>query len=112
LLSGFKTLRLFTRRGYDWTDRYPRVVQTVRKLRVNSFIIDGEAVICDRKGRADFAKLHARGHDDQVTLYAFDLMNGVDWSGKPLEERKDRLARLVKTTDAIHYNAHFEGDGT
>jgi bifunctional non-homologous end joining protein LigD len=81
---------------------------------VTSFVIDGEAVIRDRQGRADFAKLHARCHDDEVELYAFDLMelDGVDWSAKPLEERKDRLARLVKTMETVHYNAHFEGDGS
>jgi ATP-dependent DNA ligase len=106
-------VRLFTRGGYDWTDRYPRIVQAVRKLRVKSFVIDGEAVICDRKGRADFDKLHARGHDADVTLYAFDLLelDGNDWAVRDLEDRKDRLARLLKHSQDLRYNPHFEGDG-
>jgi len=106
-------IRLFTRGGYDWTDRYPLIVQAVLKLRVKSFIIDGEAVICDRKGRADFAKLHTRVFDHEATLYAFDLMEleGFEWLSQPLEERKARLAKLLKHTDILRYNPHFEGDG-
>src|SRR4051794_24899179 len=106
-------VRLFTRGGYDWTDRYPRIVQAVRKLRVNSFVIDGEAVICDRKGRADFDKLHTHAYDHEVTLYAFDLLEleGVDWSPRDLEERKMRLAKLLKHAADLRYNPHFEGDG-
>ena len=106
-------IRLFTRGGYDWTDRYPLIVQAVLKLRVKSFIIDGEAVICDRKGRADFAKLHTRVFDHEATLYAFDLieLEGFEWSSQPLEERKARLAKLLKHTDILRYNPHFEGDG-
>src|SRR5215212_3768041 len=106
-------VRLFTRGGYDWTDQYPRIVQAVAKFRVKSFVIDGEAVICDRKGRADFAKLHTRVFDDEATLYAFDLMEleGTDWAIKPLVERKARLAKLLKHAKGLHYNPHFEGDG-
>jgi hypothetical protein len=38
--------RLFTRRGYDWTDRYPAIARAAAKLRAKSFTIDGEAAVC------------------------------------------------------------------
>ena len=38
-------VRLFTRNGHDWSDRYPLIVEAARKLRTPSFVIDGEAVI-------------------------------------------------------------------
>jgi bifunctional non-homologous end joining protein LigD len=40
-------IRLFTRNGFDWSPRYPLIVQAVDRLRVRSCLIDGEAVACD-----------------------------------------------------------------
>jgi bifunctional non-homologous end joining protein LigD len=38
-------VRLFTRRGFDWSRRYPWIVHSARRLPVTHFLIDGEAVI-------------------------------------------------------------------
>ena len=47
-------IRLITRRGNDWTNRYPLVVEAVNHLKVRSCLIDGEAVCCDERGLATF----------------------------------------------------------
>jgi bifunctional non-homologous end joining protein LigD len=107
-------VRLFTRRGYDWTDRYPLIRKVVAALRTASAVIDGEAVCCDDTGVAVFERLHSRDYDEQVSLYAFDLLelDGEDWRPRPLEQRKAALARLLANTPAgIQYNEHLEGDG-
>jgi ATP-dependent DNA ligase len=36
-------VRLFTRRGYDWSGRYPAIAVTAMQLRARSFTLDGEA---------------------------------------------------------------------
>ena len=46
-------VRLLTRRGYDWSGRYPLVIGAVRRLKISSIVIDGEAVICGPDGRSD-----------------------------------------------------------
>ena len=56
-------VRLFTRRGFDWTERYPWIVQAARKLRTARFMIDGEVVVCAEDGVSDFERLHSREHD-------------------------------------------------
>jgi bifunctional non-homologous end joining protein LigD len=38
-------VRLFSRNGYDWTGRYPWIVEAARKIRQKRFVLDGEAVI-------------------------------------------------------------------
>ena len=38
-------VRLFTRNGHDWTDRYPLIVEAALRNRSSSFVIDGEAVL-------------------------------------------------------------------
>ena len=40
-----KRVRLFTRNGHDWTDRYPLIVEAALRNRSASFVIDGEAVL-------------------------------------------------------------------
>jgi bifunctional non-homologous end joining protein LigD len=107
-------VRLFTRRGYDWTQRYPRIASAVASLRTASAVVDGEAVFCDGTGVADFERLHSRAYDDQVFLYAFDLLelDGEDWRPRPLAERKAKLSKLIaKAPPGIRYGEHLEGDG-
>jgi ATP-dependent DNA ligase len=47
-------IRLITRKGNDWTERYPLVAEAVNHLKVRSCLIDGEAVACDNNGVAVF----------------------------------------------------------
>ena len=98
--------RLFTRGGYDWTDRYPRMVGALDDLRVKSAPIDGEVVVCRPNGKPDFDKLHSRVLDRVAVMIAFDLieLNGEEWAAAPLEERKLRLAQLLRLSTDIHYN--------
>jgi bifunctional non-homologous end joining protein LigD len=107
-------IRLFTRRGYDWTDRYPRIVHAMEGLKVQSAFVDGEAVLCRPDGVSDFDGLMGRTQDRKVFLYAFDLLelNGEDLRSLPLEERKARLAKLINdTNDGIEVAELLEGDG-
>jgi ATP-dependent DNA ligase len=38
-------VRLITRGGYNWTDRFPWIGEAALKNRIRQFVIDGEAVI-------------------------------------------------------------------
>jgi ATP-dependent DNA ligase len=59
-------VRLFTRNGYDWTGRYPWIVESARRNRTRHFVLDGEAVVLRVDGVADFDALHSGRCDDQV----------------------------------------------
>src|SRR5258705_4012416 len=67
-----KRVRLLTRRGYDWSDRYPLIVQAALRLRQNSFVIDGEAVVLGSDGIFDFHALHGGKANAAVRVQAFD----------------------------------------
>jgi ATP-dependent DNA ligase len=47
-------VRPITRGGYNWTKRYPWIVEAARKNRHKQFVIDGEAVVLCVDGVADF----------------------------------------------------------
>ena len=69
-----EAVRLFTRRGYDWSTRYPAIAVTAMLLRANSFTLDGEACVCGSDGIAIFDALHRHGTVSEAMLYAFDLL--------------------------------------
>src|SRR5436853_4556297 len=52
-------VRLLTRNGYNWADRFPLIVETVLALRPGSCLIDGELIVCNDGGLADFERLTA-----------------------------------------------------
>jgi bifunctional non-homologous end joining protein LigD len=83
-------VRLFTRRGFDWSKRYPAIARTAVALRCTSFTLDGEAVVCGPDGVAIFDALHRRGTVSEAMLYAFDLLelDGEDLRHMPLGDRK------------------------
>jgi bifunctional non-homologous end joining protein LigD len=85
-----EAVRLFTRRGFDWTARYPAIVRTALAMPAKSFTLDGEAVVCGGDGIAVFEDLHRRRIVSEAILYAPDLLEfgGEDLRPFPLSDRK------------------------
>jgi ATP-dependent DNA ligase len=99
-------------RGYDWTKRYPWIVESALKNRYKHFVIDGEAVILGVDGISDFNALHSGKHNDEVQLYAFDILalNGDDLRSLPLSMRKAHLERLLaRRPDGIFISPFEQG---
>ena len=69
--------RAFTRRAFDWTAKYPSIVEAASKLPADSAIIDGEVIVMDAKDRTDFASLRSamRWEPDRLVFVAFDLLH-------------------------------------
>jgi len=113
-----RTVRLFTMTGVDWTERYPWIVDGAKALQAEAAIIDAECCIVADNGVTVFDALHARTKDSSAFAYAFDLLmvDGEDVRALPIEQRKDRLARLLpklRRADAcgIELSEHLTGDG-
>ena len=122
--DGYRTLisvgggdgRAYTRSGLDWTDRFAPVVADAATLDVSSALLDGEAVVLDTEGRTSFQALQNALKSDphSILYYAFDLLalDGEDLTGRPLTERKEKLAALIGGgTDRIRYSDHIVGRG-
>jgi bifunctional non-homologous end joining protein LigD len=106
-------VRLITRGGYNWADRYPWIVEAALKNRQKRFVIDGEAVILGVDGISDFNALHSGRHNDEVQLCAFDILaEGDDDLRKlPLHLRKNALERLLaRRPDGIFINPFERGE--
>jgi bifunctional non-homologous end joining protein LigD len=106
-------VRLISRGGYDWAERFPLIVAAALKLRQKHFVIDGEVVVLKPDGVSDFDALASRKHDKRAQFYAFDMLagDGEDFRPLALFMRKASLARLLKRpVDGIFIAEYEQGD--
>jgi bifunctional non-homologous end joining protein LigD len=103
-------VRLYGRTGNDLTGRFPLIVEAMTRL--PPCTIDGEAVACDGSGVASFELLHSGERDDQVFLYAFDLieLDHDDRRRDPLASRKLDLGWLLADSGpGLAFNEWIDG---
>ena len=107
---------LLSRNQNDLSERFPEIVEAVRKLPVDECVLDGEVVALDEKGRSSFQLLQARemqGGKTPIYFYAFDLLqlDGKNLVSLPLEVRKSVLEKLcANRQDPIRYSGAIGGD--
>jgi len=116
LVSGPR-VKLISRNGKDYTDKYPGIVRALSGLNLPKAILDGELVALDDEGHSNFSLLQAatkKGADADLAYFAFDLLhkNGKDLRKKPLLERKSMLKNLLdEDSHKLRYSDHIDGDG-
>ncbi|HEY6023334.1 MAG TPA: DNA ligase D [Pseudolabrys sp.] len=94
-------VKLLTRKGLDWTKKFPTIAAAVARLPAGSALIDGELVVEGDDGISSFSLLQQdlkASRYDRMAFYAFDVLHldGADLKSLPLVTRKDVLARLLK----------------
>jgi bifunctional non-homologous end joining protein LigD len=108
-------IRLITRGGHEWTDRYPSIVAAVNVLKVTSCIIDGEVVVARADGVSCFHSLRSGSRVMAAAkLCAFGLieLDGQDLRRVPIEDRKRALERLLRRCHpGLQLIDHVYGDG-
>lgn len=95
---GSGELRLYSRSGLDWTDKFAPVSQALSTLSCRSALLDGEIMASQGSGQSDFSALQkALKQGAPLDYYAFDLLqlDGKDLTGRPLLERKQALQSLL-----------------
>ncbi|CCD93364.1 conserved hypothetical protein [Bradyrhizobium sp. ORS 375] len=107
-------VKVFTRRGYDWTQRFRKIAHDAGEIKMHSAIIDGEVVVPQANGATDFSVLQneLKGRSQKIVLIAFDLLylDGRDLRHLPLAERKAHLRKLIAGT-RLQYSESFAIDG-
>lgn len=108
-------IRLFTRNGHDWSSKMPRQIAALRELGLDAAWLDGEMVVADENGAADFQALQNAfdtEHDDAITYYLFDLpfLGGQDLRQVALQGRRDTLRQLLERDESgvLKFSADFD----
>ncbi|HEY0960471.1 MAG TPA: DNA ligase D [Novosphingobium sp.] len=122
IATGGGEVRIYTRKGLDWTDKFAPLVKSIAALDLPPALIDGEITAPGKDGNPSFSALQAelkRGHGEQsantrLDFHAFDLLwlDGQDLAALPNIERKERLeALLTKARPPVRIAAHVIGAG-
>jgi len=106
-------ITVFTRNGLDWTAQFAHLAEAAAQLKASSFILDGEAIVEDAHGIADWHALKRSLGSDRLRCYAFDLLylDGFDLRPASLVERKRALSKLLGKNGTLLAAEHFEADG-
>ena len=89
---------MLTRRGLDWTKKFPAIAEAIAKLPATAALIDGELVVEGDDGVSSFSLLQQdlkAGRHDRMVLYVFDLMHldGSDLKPQPLTRAQSKRWR-------------------
>ncbi len=113
-----RKLSLLSRNQNELGGRFPEIVEAVKRLPLEEFVIDGEVVALDQEGRSSFQLLQAlemEGKKSPVYYYVFDLLQagGKGLISLPLEQRKSLLATLCADTgDPIRLSGEIGGEAS
>jgi bifunctional non-homologous end joining protein LigD len=116
---------LYARKGTEITNRYPEVVLALNSIALDRFVLDGEIVALDERGRPSFQLLQRRMHVNDArqiarlsvavpaSYYVFDLLgfDRFDTRTLPLEERKRLLSELIHSEGPVRYCDHVVARG-
>ena len=100
-----------TRRGNDWTEKYPTIAEAIAALPAQNAYLDGELCGVLPDGRTAFNLIQNASDTGEGALvfFLFDLLflDGENLLTVPLLDRKARLASLLTSPpDRLQYNDH------
>ena len=108
---------LRTRKGLDWTERFPEIASDAAEL--PDCMIDGEVCALDKKGGSDFGLLQlalSNKKTSELVFFAFDALfvDNVDIRGQSLVNRKKLLEELLRHSQGskrLRFVPHFKASG-
>jgi bifunctional non-homologous end joining protein LigD len=116
-----RDVRLLSRNGKDWTQRFPALVSILAELDLGRVLLDGELVALQADGTSSFRQLQealATKRASHLIYEVFDLLHldGYDLTDVELIKRKQILRSLlasrgVDNRGRVRYVHHFEGKG-
>jgi bifunctional non-homologous end joining protein LigD len=114
-LDGRK-VKLLTRKGLDWTPRFPPIAQVLQSVQVSNAVLDGELIVQDEGGVSSFSGLQSdlKGKRHGRMIYmVFDLLhlNGFNLMGASQLDRKDALKAVLNnlpSNSPVRYSEHLK----
>ena len=109
-------VQILTRRGNDWTEKYPAIANAIAGLPARNAYVDGElcGLLPDGTTAFNLIQNATDTGEGSVVFFLFDLLflDGENLMALPLVERKARLASLLNgAPECLRYNDHQIGQG-
>ncbi len=107
-------IELKSRNDKSFNEKFYPVYDTLKSIAINA-ILDGEIVVLEKNGTANFAALQnwRSEADGDLVYYVFDILwyDGKDLKGLSLLERKAILKEVMPQNDLILLSEHFDTSG-
>jgi bifunctional non-homologous end joining protein LigD len=108
--------QILTRRGNDWTEKYPGIDEAIAGLPARNAYVDGElcGVLPDGRTAFNLIQNATDTGGESLVFFLFDLLHldGENLTALPLLDRKTRLASLLHgAPNSLRYNDHQIGHG-
>ena len=108
--------QILTRRGNDWTDKYPAIAKAIAGLPARNAYLDGElcGVLPDGRTAFNLIQNATDTGEGSLVFFLFDLLflDGENLMALPLVERKTRVASVLNgAPECLRHNDHQIGHG-
>jgi DNA ligase D-like protein (predicted ligase) len=108
--------QILTRRGNDWTEKYPTIAKSIAGLPARNAYLDGElcGVLPDGRTAFNLIQNATDTGEGSLVFFLFDLLHldGENMTTLPLLDRKTQLASLLHgAPNSLRYNDHQIGHG-
>ncbi len=112
-----KKVTLYTRNQHDWTDKFKKIAEEMRRIPVENMVCDGEVVALDENQHSNFQLLQnsIKENSTDFYYYLFDLIyyDKYDITSLKLLARKNILKQIIlnQNSDTLRYSDHVIGSG-
>jgi len=109
-----KDVLLKSRNNKSFSEKFYPVQNELEKMKLNA-IIDGEVVVLEKEGTADFGSLQnwRSEADGDLVYYVFDILwyKGKDLKDLPLTDRKMILQNILPSSESVLLSQDFHTSG-
>lgn len=104
-------VHLLSRRGKDFSRKYPGVFAALKDALPLGTAVDGELVAFDETGQLSFNALQNSDSSTNVAFFVFDLLtyHSKDTKQLTLSERTSLLKRAIRPSEKVQLSEHFPG---
>jgi bifunctional non-homologous end joining protein LigD len=104
-------IRLLSRSGEDRTDRFPGIAQAIRSLKPSSLLLDGEAVVFDRRGVSRFQLLQQGEGEASYAVFDCLFCGGKDVRGESLATRRTVMENAIGSSRVLLPSQRLASNG-
>jgi bifunctional non-homologous end joining protein LigD len=88
-------ITLMSRNDIDRTEHFSQIAAAVKALKARTLLLDGEAIVVDRKGVSHFQLLQQNNKDADYAVFDCLYCNGKDLRRQPLSARRAAMDEAI-----------------
>ena len=112
LTARIRFVNLKSKNNHSFNRKFPVIKTELEGLGLNA-VLDGELVVLNEKGSADFNKIMSAINTGTLVYYVFDIIwyDGYNLMNAPLTDRRKVLKSILPTSNIIRFSDHVDRRG-